>query len=100
MVNKIEWSVKAQETFDDIITYLEKEWSQKEVINFINLVSRKLELLRRFPKMGIPNKNKKNTFRTLIHKKVRLVYHYKPIKKEIVLLTFWNNLQDPLNYRY
>jgi plasmid stabilization system protein ParE len=100
MVNQIEWSVKAQDSFDGIINYLEKEWSQKEVISFVNRVNEKLELLRSFPKMGVPNAKKKNSYRTLIHKKVTLVYHYKPVKKEIVLITFWNNLQNPKGLKY
>jgi len=100
MVNQIEWSVKAQDTFDGIIAYLESEWTPREVANFINRVSEKLELLRVFPKIGVPNSKKKNSYRTLIHKKVSLVYHYKPIRKEIVLITFWNNLQDPKRLKY
>jgi len=100
MVNQIEWSVKAEDTFENIVAYLEKEWTQREVINFVNRVYEKLELLRLFPKMGVPNTKKKNSYRTLIHKKITLVYHYKPIKKEIVLITFWNNMQNPKGYKY
>lgn len=95
MAIKIEWSEKADQTFDAILNYLEKEWSEKEVIYFVDRVYKKLELLRSFPQMGVPNKTKRNTYRTILHKKVTLVYHYKPIKKEIVLITFWNTLQDP-----
>ncbi len=100
MVKQIEWSVKAQDTFDGIIAYLEKEWTEREVINFVNRVNEKLELLCVFPRLGIPNSKKKNSYRTLIHKKVTLVYHYKPIKKEIILITFWNNLQNPKGLKY
>jgi plasmid stabilization system protein ParE len=95
MVRKIEWSIKAQDTFESIIAYLETEWTEREATNFASRVYEKLELLRSFPKIGSPDNKKKNVYRTLIHKKVSLVYHYKPIKNEIVLITFWNSLQNP-----
>ncbi len=95
MVDKVEWSVKAQESFESIVTYLEKEWTQREVVNFVNRVNEKLELLRSFPRLGNANSRKRNTYRTLVHKKITLVYHFKPVRNEIVLITFWNNLQDP-----
>jgi plasmid stabilization system protein ParE len=88
MVNQVEWSIKAQDTFDSIISYLEKEWTEKEVKNFVTRVYEKLELLRQFPEIGVPNIKKKNSYRTLIHKKVTLVYHYKPIKKKLYSLHF------------
>jgi len=100
MVNQIEWSIQAENSFENIITYLEKEFTQREVVNFANRVYEKLALLSVFPKLGTPNATKKNTYRTLIHKKITLVYHYKPIKKEIVLITFWNNLQNPKRIQY
>ncbi len=93
MAIQIEWSIKAEDTFEGIIAYLEKEFTQREVANFANRVYEKLELLRSFPKMGVPTGRKKSTYRTLIHKKVTLVYYYKPIKKEIVLITFWDDPQ-------
>jgi len=100
MAIQIEWSEKAEDTFEGIIAYLEKEFTQREVINFVNRVYEKLELLQSFPKIGVPNARKKNTYRTSVHKKVTLVYHYKPIKKEIVLIAFWNNLQNPARLKY
>ena len=100
MVNKIEWSIKAEDTFEAIIAYLEKEFTQKEVVNFVNRVYEKLELLSLFPEMGVSSPKKKHTYRTLIHKKITLVYHHKPVKNEIVLITFWNNLQNPIALKH
>ena len=100
MANQIKWSIKAEDTFAGIIAYLERKFTQREVTNFVDRVYDKIELLRLFPRIGVSNNKKKNTYRTLIHKKVVLVYHYKPLKKEIVLITFWNTLQDPKRLKY
>jgi len=99
MVEKIEWSQKAQGTFGEILNYLAKEWSEKEVAAFVERVEKKLALIRQFPRLGVPGKIKRNTFRTVVHKRVTLVYFFKPVKKEIVLVTFWNNWQNPEKLR-
>jgi plasmid stabilization system protein ParE len=100
MVNEIVWSIKANATFEAIISYLATEWSEREAIDFVNRVDEKLEVLRAHPKIGMLVKNKNNTYRTILHKRITLVYHYKPIKKELTLITFWNNWQNPKRLKY
>jgi hypothetical protein len=41
-----------------------------------------------------------STYRTVIHKRIILFYQYKPIKKELRLLAFWNTRQDPNLIRF
>jgi plasmid stabilization system protein ParE len=98
MANKIVWSETSHRTFYQVINYLEKEWSEKEVINFVNVVHAKLEVLKTFPDIGVPFK--KYVHRTVIHKKVTLVYRHYPRKKEIKLLSFWNTQQNPKGLRF
>jgi len=98
MVNEIVWSFKANATFEAIISYLETEWSEREAIDFVNRVYEKLEVLRVHPKIGMLIKN--NTYRTILHKRITLVYHYKPRKKEITLITFWNNWQNSQKLKF
>ncbi|PQJ12070.1 hypothetical protein CJD36_009790 [Flavipsychrobacter stenotrophus] len=100
MDNKIVWSEKSQKTFNDIIEYLLKEWTEKEILNFIDLVHSKLDLLYSFPYSGTTVPNRKNTFRTVIHKRVILIYDYKPLKKKVTLLFFWNTRQDPKGLKF
>jgi len=47
MVNQVAWSLKAISTFENIIDYLETEWTEKEVTNFVTRVYDKLELIRK-----------------------------------------------------
>ena len=46
MVAEIEWSEQAEESFAAIISYLELNWSEREVVSFIQRVNEKLTLLR------------------------------------------------------
>jgi len=83
-----------------VIEYLLKEWTEKEVTNFILRVERKLELLKAQPKIGKVSGKKLHYYRTLIHKRITLVYHFRPAKKELELVIFWNHWQNPKRLKY
>jgi len=100
MVRKIIWSPEAIDTYISIIEYLEKEWTEREVRNFMLRVHEKLGILSQQPLIGRLSSKKRNNYRTLINKHTTLVYHYKPIKKEIELVSFWNNAQDPRKLKF
>lgn len=100
MAYKIVWSAEAQATYLSIIEYLEINWTEKEIIKFVTRVHLKLGLLCQHPAIGIPHKKRYNIYKTLVHKHVSLVYHIRLQKKEIVLLTFWDNRQAPRKLKY
>ena len=95
MVLKIIWSPEGVDTYVSILEYLEKEWTDKEVKNFITRVGEKLEILKDQPNLGRASDKRRNTYRTVINKQISLIYHYKPIKKEIELLAFWHTSRNP-----
>jgi plasmid stabilization system protein ParE len=95
MVQKVIWSPEALHTFIQIISYLNENWTHKEVEKFADRVDEKLALLSLNPRLGSIKSKKANTHKTVIHKKVLLIYKYKPLKKEIILLNFWNTQQNP-----
>jgi hypothetical protein len=49
MAIEISWSDEAIETFQNNITYLEKEWSEKEVARFILQTQNIIVRLKKFP---------------------------------------------------
>jgi len=100
MVQKIVWTPKAIETYDSVINYLLTNFSEKEAERFTDLIQNKLSLIRAYPLMFRPTANLRNTFRTVIHKRVVLVYQYKPRKKEVQLLHFWSTWMNPQKFKY
>jgi len=80
--------------------YLQDKWSEREMRNFARAVYDKLRTLELQPKMGTLLNTKRRTYRTLVHKKVSLVYRYRLRRKEIELVVFWNNSQNPRRFRY
>ncbi len=95
MVSEIIWSSLAIRTYGDNIDYLEKEWSSKEVNNFIKATERKLAILKEFPETGFSAKQDHYLRRTLIGKRIILIYRYKPRKGNIELLRFFNSWRNP-----
>ena len=100
MACKVNWTPKAWQTFKDNINYLEENWTDKEIIRFVSLVDEKINNLSIHPKIGSPrNTTYPNIRFTLVHKRVALIYRYKPRKNEIELLVFWNTYQNPSGNR-
>lgn len=95
MVQKIIWSDDAIETFGEADKYLLDNFSQNDLDRFKDKIEHKLLVLKSNPRLGKKATKRRNTYVTVINKRVVLYYQYKPIKKEIILLTFWNTLQNP-----
>lgn len=70
MVQEIIWSPGALKDFVQIISYLQEEWTIKEVNKVADRVDEKLALLRQHPRLGSFRNKKTNTHKTIIHKKL------------------------------
>jgi len=96
MVHKIVWSALAINTYVSNIEYLEKEWTEKEASNFIHAVQRKLTSLSLQPRIGTITSTRTNVRKTIINKQIVLFYRYKPQKREVELVRFFNTYQHPI----
>ncbi len=100
MALKVIWSPQAIETFSEIVDYLHKYWTEKEVTNFVRQSNKIIEHICYNPGMYRESEKKKHQHRAFIFKPVSLVYRYKPRKKEIELITFWNNRRNPKKLKH
>ncbi len=100
MVQKIIWSPESIDTYISILEYLEEKWTEREINNFISRVEEKLNILKQQPLIGRISNKRKKTYRTLIDKHTTLVYYYKPLKRELELITFWGNAQNTKKYKF
>ena len=92
---KINWTPTARQTYFNILDYLEEAWTEREIQSFINQVDKLLIRIAGNPEMFQESRNKKNIRKGFITKHNTLYYRVKPRKKELELLTFWDNRQDP-----
>lgn len=91
------WTPEAITTFDGIINYLEKYWSEKEVDKFILATDRVIRFISVFPRM-FRSTNKKNIHEALVTSHNLLIYKVCPT--HIDILTFWDTRQYPLKKKY
>ena len=93
MAYKIVWSPEAVKTFDGIVNYIAKNFTDKEVSSFINTVNRRLLVMSRFPKVSrILNPSKRR--KAVIHKRTILFYKIRERKKEVELLSFFDTRRN------
>jgi len=95
MAYEIKWTLLASESHGNLVAYLEKEWSIKEVINFVNIVEEKLQLIAIYPELFITTNRRKHIHKVVISKQVILFYRHYKTKNQIELLIFWDTRQNP-----
>ena len=92
---KIFWTPQARHTYFKVLDHLEKTWTEREIQNFINEVDNILNQIKRNPGMFEESKKMKNVRKGFVSKHNTLYYRIRPRKKELQLLLFWDNRQDP-----
>jgi plasmid stabilization system protein ParE len=100
VIEDILWTSTAKVTFNNIVEYLRKEWTEKEVENFVTTTCELISNIRRFPEMCRPSLKRKNVRIGIVDKHTKLVYHYKPRKKQLEILLFWGFKQNPAKFKY
>jgi hypothetical protein len=87
----IHWSEPAKFDYWNNIEYLEREWTLKEVYDFMDKTDELIDLLEKGNVTFKPT-DYKNTYQVPVVKQITLYYNV--INDKIELLRFWNNYQD------
>ena len=95
MAYQIKWTLRAKESYDSNIAYLETEWTEREIKKFVNAVEEKLQLIAIFPELSVRTNKRKHIHKAIINKQIVLFYRpYKTLKR-IELLLFWDSRRNP-----
>ena len=81
-----------------VLTYLEKEWSQKVAVEFLTKIDRRIELLTRQPYVGALSTKVKNIRGLLITRHSRLYYKIKDDK--VTILNMYDTRMHPKKKPY
>lgn len=100
IIHEVLWTNSAKASFDQIVSYLAKEWTDKEVAKFINRTTEVIATLKRYPEMCRPSSKRKNVRIAILNKHTQLIYHYKSTKKQSVVLLFWSMKKDRSKLKY
>ena len=91
MVEEVVWSDVAQKSFDDLISFLRKNWSDKLAEEFYHKTFDIIDLITEFPELGRLMKKGKILRQFLISKQNYMVYRI--IKNNLVIVSFFDTRQ-------
>ncbi len=94
---KIKWTEEASLNLENIISYLETNWTSGELTRFFQKLEKQLILLSNFPD-AYPISRKKNKIHRCVLTKNHTIY-YKVLEDSIVLLSLFDSRQNPLKLK-
>ncbi|MFY0608281.1 MAG: type II toxin-antitoxin system RelE/ParE family toxin [Cyclobacteriaceae bacterium] len=95
MALEIVWTPRAVAGYGEIISYLEENWTKKELRSFIRQTNEFLELLKEYPEILKKTARYKNMRRGPINKYTILTYRVIPKKEKIELINISSSRQKP-----
>lgn len=94
MAFKVVWSKEAEDTFGNIISYLEAKWTEKEIRQFVSETERIVSILKQNPFL-FRGSDKAKIYEALVGKQNLLIYQINETEKRVELLLFWDARQNP-----
>jgi plasmid stabilization system protein ParE len=92
---KVLWTPEAEETFEQIIDNLILYWTQKELNSFLEQTENVLSFIEQNSCLYKLTQKNKQVRKGFINKLVTVFYRVDSENKQIEILSFWNNRQDP-----
>jgi len=95
MALAIEWTDTADAQLDDIIEYLESNWTPKEIKQFFNKLEQGIATIASHPTQHKKSLRKEHTYEYQLSPHTTIFYTYNSEKATILLL--WSNRMNPTN---
>ena len=97
MAKEIIWSPQSEETFYKVVEYLQENWTENELNNFIVATEKVISYISENPLM-FRKTNKKNIHEALVTPQNLLIY--KIYVDRIVLITFYDTRNSPKEKKF
>jgi len=97
MALEIFWTQRAKDGLQDVVNYLEENWTENEVLGLETNIKSLLSKIIEYPEMCPKTTKQKRVYKGLIDKNNYIIYKYKPRKKTIDIINFRGTKQKPLN---
>jgi hypothetical protein len=92
MPYKIVWTTEADQTYQQILEYLQAKWTEREIYNFITRTETILFFISQNP-LQYSYSKKNDVNKCVVRKQVSLYYQIK--QDTVELISFWDTRQDP-----
>jgi plasmid stabilization system protein ParE len=93
MALKIQWTRRAEKSFDKIVEYLKEEWSETSAKKFVRKTDKLLGQITENPEMCPSIEGKEEVRKGAITTQTSVFYSI--MDDYIRLITFWDNRRDP-----
>lgn len=93
MGRKIRWTLKANFTYNNILSYIQNKFGNLIVQKFVKRTHTFQKILSEFPQIGTVEDKNKGIFAYVLEKQVTVFYRY--TDKEIIILNFFINRKNP-----
>lgn len=91
-ISKVIWSAEALENLEKIITYLEKNWSEKEIKKFVKKLEKQISLIKKQP-LSFPKSQLVEIRKSVLSKQITIFY--KTSGDTIYIVAIFDNRQNP-----
>jgi plasmid stabilization system protein ParE len=88
------WSSKSIRDFENIIRYLERNWTEKEIKNFNFKLNKAINLISSRPKLFQATNSRKNLRKCVLTKQTTL--YYQVLETGIYIVALFDNRQNPV----
>ena len=93
MAHQVEWTKRAQTTFNKTVDYLQKEFGDKSAEKFIQKIDRYVDLIAGNPQFGKVEEVEKYIRGILVSNYSYIFYRIE--KEKVIVLKFFDGRQDP-----
>jgi plasmid stabilization system protein ParE len=90
---KLFWSKESLSNLDSILSYLESEWTEKELASFKQKLSKQLELIQKNPKLFPISEVQPRLRKAVLSKQTTIFYEVREFEIHIAYL--FSNRMDP-----
>lgn len=97
---KILWTRQARSSYFLILDYLAENWTRKEFLQFVHRVELVLQVVKKNPRMFAASAIQKNIRKAFVDKNNSFFYQADNSQKRIVILSFYDNRQDPRKFKF
>ena len=92
-IYKIIWTNEALSNLKNVIAYLEKHWTEKEIKRFSLLLDRNLDLIQNNPTLFVEYNKAKKVRKSVLTKQVTI--YYRVVNNDIQIITLFDSRQSP-----
>jgi plasmid stabilization system protein ParE len=94
MAYKVIWSPQAEITFENVITFLSENWTNKQIENLLARTNKLINLISKNPFL-FKGSEKQNIHEVLITKHNLLLYQINETELKVELLAFFDTRHHP-----